>query len=97
MFVIVVAVLILLAVIGLSTLVIVSLLYKMHNVRNATGQLAWMVPSSYAELAKQVTESQCQIVQQLKELSDQNMQAAKLAQSSVDALLEMRQELNKFK
>ena len=97
MFVVVVAVLILLSVIGLATLVIVALLYKMHNVRNADGQFAWMVPSSYTELASKLTQSQELIVKQLTELSEQNRRVAELTQSSVNALLEMRQELNGLK
>jgi len=97
MFAVLIVVLFLLTIIGLATLVVVAKLYKMHDVRSPDGRLAWMVPDNYTELVSQLNESQKLIVAQLGELSSHNKKTAELMQSSVNALLEMRQELNKKK
>ena len=94
MFVVLAVVLFLLMIIGLATLVIVAKLYSMHNVRGADGRLAWMVPDNYTELVTKLNKSQEKIVEQLSQLSEHNKTTAQLMKSSVDALLEMRQELN---
>ena len=97
MFAVLVTLMFLLTIIGLATLVIVARLYKMHDVKNSDGQLAWMVPSNYAEMAKKLNESQQLIVVSLKELSCHNAQTAELIKSSINALLEMRQDINRIK
>ena len=84
----------LLVIIGMATLVIVAKIYKMHDVRNSSGEYAWMVPSGYVDLQKQISESQRLIVGSLGELTVHNKQTAELMQNSINALLEMRQELN---
>lgn len=85
---------VLVVVLSFATFILLFRLYKMHDVKNQDGEYAWMVPSSYAELQKDISESQRLIVGSLGELTVHNKQVAKLMESLVNATLSMRQEMN---
>lgn len=60
-----------LAVISISTLVIVYKIYKMHDVRNSDGEYAWIIPGNFLDIQKQITDSQNIIVDVIKEVNTQ--------------------------
>lgn len=78
---------------GIATLIIVSKLYKMHDVRNEDGQYAWMVPSKLFELQSKINASQEMIAESLKSVSEHNAKIAKLMQTLVDSTLIMHQSI----
>lgn len=83
----------LLFVTGITTLVIVARLYKMHDVRNSDGQYSWMVPGSWSEIMQNLTETQKLMAGNLAELSIHNEKISKLLGAQTDATLLMYQEL----
>jgi hypothetical protein len=83
--------------VSIVTLVLVSRLFKMHDVKDANGRYAWMQPQGGCDLQTKLNDSQERIVSAIAELSVHNSQSAKLLESLTNAVLEMRQEMNKDK
>lgn len=86
---------ILLTIVDIATFFIVLKLFTMHNKKNRDGQYSFMVPEGWCELQEKLNSSQERIVGAIAELSVHNSQSAKLLETLTNAVLEMRQELNK--
>lgn len=81
--------------IALTALVLSAKLFKMHNVKNADGTYAFMVPSAWAKLPEKITRSQELIVKSVGELAEYNKQNAAIQKSMIDALTKLHEQLRK--
>jgi type II secretory pathway predicted ATPase ExeA len=80
-------------VIGISTLVIVYKVYKMHDVKNSDGEYAWMIPNNFIEFQQKMTDSQEKIVDTIRELSDNQHQVSRLLSNLVEATASLSQQI----
>lgn len=87
----------LLSIIGVITLVVVTKVYKMHDVRNADGQYSWMVPDSWSEVQTNLIKTQELMAGSLSELTVHNKQISKLLGAQTDATLAMFEGLRELR
>ena len=78
-------------------LVYTILLHRMHDVRNADGNFAWMVPGSMIKIQENLIETQQLMAASLAELTVHNRQISKLLGAHTDATLAMFEELKKMR
>jgi len=78
---------------SLTTLILTFVLWRMHNVKNADGQYAWMIPQGMCDLQDRISASQEKIAQSMTEISVHNGRVAKLLESLVNATLSMHQDI----
>ena len=88
---------IVLILVSIVTLVIVSRLYVMHDVKNSDGQYAWMISDEWAIIQKNMIKTQELMLTSIAELSVQNGQISKLLETQTNATLSMFEELKRFK
>lgn len=92
-FVLVLLAIIVVLVIGIVTLVIVAKLYRMHDVRNAEGEYAWMIPHGWTDLQRKISESQERIVELAVESSENNSKSSKLLESLTNAVVALHEAI----
>ncbi|MEJ2296553.1 MAG: hypothetical protein P8Y23_17535 [Candidatus Lokiarchaeota archaeon] len=81
-----------LTVVSISTLVIVYKIYKMHDVRNSDGSYAWMVPTNFFDIQKQITDSQNNMVVLIKEMNEQQSQICEILSNLVSETSSWREQ-----
>jgi heme/copper-type cytochrome/quinol oxidase subunit 2 len=76
--------------VAVATLYFVTKLFHMHNVKDPSGQYAWMIPREWVELPKEISATQEKIVAALGEISVHNRQNGNLMEKLTNAVLEIK-------
>lgn len=67
-------------------------LFKMHDVKNENGEYAFMIPTGYSDLQKQINTSQERIVGVMSEMLKNSVSQGELLRTLTNKVLEMHQD-----
>lgn len=74
--------------VAVATLFFVTKLFRMHDVKDSSGQYAWMIPREWIELPKEISATQEKMIAALGEIMIHNKQSSKLMETLTNAVLE---------